>query len=993
MHGEHCTTGFTLRWRSRLILWSAAIVAAMLFAPAAFASSRENNQQFRGPFLLDDGITFFVVNPTGKAFSAEFRWRDRWREHQPRPFLIRAFDPDDRLVVRHEFEGERVPTRNVPWENVTLEIPGGLPGVYQIIAYGFAPAELDIALTPQLSFGVMGHPEWLASRAGQIQEAYFHVPPGLDRLHVRTRADVRNIVIEDEHGAALLNLRGTNASGSIAVTERAGRIWRIKVETTGEYRLNFDWAPVILCPDPATARAIAGGVTVLEDGVICFHRFQEKAWRLLEKYRQLPARAFDVPVPRLMDYADAWIREPQRNVLLLGAAGVFSTLPAVLYEQNLDPKSPWFGSINVWRDVTSERKPRPQNPHATYDRLDSIFRAEERVGGPVSVDRAGGGIHMGREVAQFAVLYTLDDPINPLYRHPALLNRIIIGALQDLMMIHKHELQMARPTSFSGGMRAFSLERQLETYSIIAPHLPDDVRELLTEGLRRFVDRSLIGVPGGTVNQWAAIPVGIYAYYMGSRDSYYRDWAMKHVQWMATGVHWGHGQKPAGYLTESDGPDSTYTGITTTLLAWLYHRTGDEQVLEIIRRAFYLFNHTIAPDPFNPGGIGVGATDFCHRTAGDWWSPQGKNGGLIAMADILPEAGLREGLFAFFPRIPRTPAERLQAERRLRGMLHQPYVPETFFDRNRHPSGGAGRASFSASSFLHLFHCYPKDPKPGALPMVEQDDFTRNFGNEFFAIRRPSYYALIYAGAPMGEWQRVRVPQDPGGLYPRNGGGLSMFWSPSLGASILGKNWSTYAAHTLVATSANGRVDWEDYWSVRNSFAPDSLGTGEMKLQVSGKLRDQPLRYERSYVFHDDRIDVALTIHAEESCRLVAFEESLPFRIDQRAIMHAALVGDDGVALTPQVGMRRQARAVMLHHPGVREVHVVVFEEPRDILPMRQEDSRDAAKTWGRISIKLPSTWERGASQTFRSAYVVCHRNQLQEVLQQAIAWFADNPK
>ncbi|HRP63280.1 MAG TPA: hypothetical protein PK400_08320, partial [Phycisphaerales bacterium] len=191
MHGEHCTTGFTLRWRSRLILWSAAIVAAMLFAPAAFASSRENNQQFRGPFLLDDGITFFVVNPTGKAFSAEFRWRDRWREHQPRPFLIRAFDPDDRLVVRHEFEGERVPTRNVPWENVTLEIPGGLPGVYQIIAYGFAPAELDIALTPQLSFGVMGHPEWLASRAGQIQEAYFHVPPMCARGRMYATSSLR----------------------------------------------------------------------------------------------------------------------------------------------------------------------------------------------------------------------------------------------------------------------------------------------------------------------------------------------------------------------------------------------------------------------------------------------------------------------------------------------------------------------------------------------------------------------------------------------------------------------------------------------------------------------------------------------------------------------------------------------------------------------------------------------------------------------------------
>ena len=234
--------------------------------------------------------------------------------------------------------------------------------------------------------------------------------------------------------------------------------------------------PIILCPDPDTARAIHASVDVLDDGTICFHKFQLRAHELLKQYRAMEPGAFDVRVPELGAHKGQWLQSPARSLLLLqGAYGVFSVLPAVLHEQNLQRDSPWFGTIRVWREAAGARSAgaRQGNPWTTYDRL-NLSRVVEHAG-------------------VLAAVYSVDEPFNPLHRDPALLNRIIIAELQQLMMIREHELPQSEFTEFDGGDRVFAFESILRLFPWVIGDCPPEVRETWTEGLRRYVDRQSIG--------------------------------------------------------------------------------------------------------------------------------------------------------------------------------------------------------------------------------------------------------------------------------------------------------------------------------------------------------------------------------------------------------------------------------------------------------------------------------------------------------------------
>jgi len=60
-----------------LHLWAVAVGWA---APTAF----------RGPFTLNDGIRFYVVNPGGGAFQAKVRYLGPQRKQFPQPCLVRV---------------------------------------------------------------------------------------------------------------------------------------------------------------------------------------------------------------------------------------------------------------------------------------------------------------------------------------------------------------------------------------------------------------------------------------------------------------------------------------------------------------------------------------------------------------------------------------------------------------------------------------------------------------------------------------------------------------------------------------------------------------------------------------------------------------------------------------------------------------------------------------------------------------------------------------
>ena len=99
------------------------------------------------------------------------------------------------------------------------------------------------------------------------------------------------------------------------------------MQATGEfYRLDFKGYPIILCPDPETARAIHASVDVMPDGTVCFHKHQVAAWKLLQQYKRRPASDFAVKVEPLATWPNVSRSRPQPVALrplrrALGAAG------------------------------------------------------------------------------------------------------------------------------------------------------------------------------------------------------------------------------------------------------------------------------------------------------------------------------------------------------------------------------------------------------------------------------------------------------------------------------------------------------------------------------------------------------------------------------------------------------------------------------------------------------------------------------------------------
>ncbi|MCI0365114.1 MAG: hypothetical protein L0219_14655, partial [Phycisphaerales bacterium] len=679
----------------------------------------------------------------------------------------------------------------------------------------------------------------------------------------------------------------------------------------------------------------------LDDGTICFHKFQRRAHEILKRYRAFDPAAFAVEGPNLNQYRNQWLAEPVRNQYLLGPYGVYSSLPATLREQNLDPTSPWFGSTYVWRGPDGQS--RRDHPWTWYNRL--------------------GLSHVAEHITVFGAVYAIDEPFNPLFKSAALRDRIIIGALQELMMLQEHEGPQAQITHYYGGERAFSFSRDTRVFPWVIGDCPADVREVWTAGLRRYVDRMSISQVAGVVNQWTPIIVGFQNFFEGSKDPTYSTLVQRHLRWLMTRNFWGMGRREAGYFDECEGPDASYNGITNHNLAWIYERTRDPALLEALRRCVDLFNHTVAPEPSasllaKPAWLG--SCSFNHRIPKDWTQTQ-SGSGLAMLFDDFPEAAPLAGRAWLAWPTPRHSGELAKARTDLANMLR--YLDMNAFSEANKPAAIAG----SSELLFSLWEHYARPFEAHDLPVVAEDRFTRNFGDEFFCVRRPNYYAFIYAGRTMSPWLNVRRPKDPHRQHPRNGGGLCMFWSPSFGSSILSKNWSAYAAHTIIAENAlgggggsgggSGGADWEDYWSIQSAFDQD-----RSEATIGGSLRDQPIGFERKYRFMEDHVECDLTLRATAGANFSAMWECFPYPLDKPQRMSVTLLDGRGRPVQDQ-----PATAVKFQ-TGADEVHLIVFSKPRrcQVGVDKSVDDLNEKHEYGRVLAELPATWQEGQSHTVR---------------------------
>lgn len=884
---------------------------------------------FDGPFCLNDGLTFYLVNPSTQSFTLTVKINQPWRKSRPTPTLLRVFDPQENLVLRHEWPGE--PTEKPEPEELRIPVPTAAPGIYQVVVNGgysvsWSRSTVELSTDPELEFGVFGHLQWLTGVGEQFADTYIYLPPGLRKLPITAADQLERLSIFDDTGLAMLELGKTRMSGEVELPASGEHIWRLQAAGPF-YRLDFKGYPIIVCPSDSAARAIHASVDVMPDGSLCFHKHQVAAWQLLQQYKQRPASDYAVTVEPLEKLEAALMKEPGRNTLLFGYYGVMANLPPVLATQNLDKASPWFGAIWTWRD--EEGKEKSGNPLADYD-------------------RAGLEAFAGLN-GTLAAMYWMKADFNPYYHNPKLLNRIAASALLDQMVMREGEFCNASNTGY-WGIQAFTLEHSHSAaFSLVFKEVPREAQRVWRAGQQRLTDRSLYGTVGGCTNQWTILLDGLWRYYQGTGDKAYEQAVMRNMHWLINCMF--QGQRPAGYMTEANGPDATYNGISGHTMSVIYHDSQDPLILESLRRCFDLFNHTIAPEP---DGKWLGSSGYCHRTPGDWVSPQ-YGAGIGPMSDNLPEAGLRypgHGTWAYYEPIT-DEAGRVKAEEDLRKILK--YAPENSFELEK---ANAGRARGAFDINFANWRIYENKYLPGKLPCTATEAFTRNFGDEFFCVKRPAYYAFLYGGVPYQEWQMNSRPKDYVEQYPHNDG-LCMFWSPEFGSSLLTKNWGASRANTLLVKVGKDAVLWPWYMDTKSSFDA-TAGTAEL----TGKIRETPLSYRRAYRFLDDGIECALTVTSADAFQAQSVWECLPYPLDDiKPGMQVRLLDAQGQV----VESGKAATAIRFSNPAGRG-HTITFAQPV-VVELGQDETEDhygGKRVYGRALVNMPAQWTAGQEYVLR---------------------------
>jgi hypothetical protein len=384
--------------------------------------------------------------------------------------------------------------------------------------------------------------------------------------------------------------------------------------------------------------------------------------------------------------------------------------------------------------------------------------------------------------------------------------------------------------------------------------------------------------------------------------------------------------------------------------------------------SFVLFNHTIAPEP---GGVWLGATNFNHRTSWDWHQRQW-TAGVGILADDSAEAAALLGRSLMPVRPPRNASELAAMQT---GMMHMlEYAPmDAWDDPNIGPCITEGPIIA-----MTIHEHYMGTPLTGQLPMKASNRFTRKFGSEFLAVRKPSYYAFVYSGKTYVDYRQASAPTSPDVQYPRNGGGLSMLWSPKFGSSILSDNWSAYATNGIIA--AKGGDSWfEDYWETTNSFQES-----QSRATINGKLTDGKMTFRRQLNFVEDRILCEIRLQPQGSVDYGRLWECFPYPLDKPDEIRVELYDADGKKIP---GNNKSASAIVFRTTA-NEVHIIAFADPRvcEIGTHSGTDAYNAPQETGRVLTRLPTDWNPSQVRTVKWAARVVNKNQITATIKQMVA-------
>ncbi|MFH1970080.1 MAG: hypothetical protein ABIJ53_07145 [Verrucomicrobiota bacterium] len=770
--------------------------------------------------------------------------------------IVRVFDPDEKLThwqyQEPALEGPLYNPRDtrvlrlpeIPVEgkaDVTTDATFGIAGkgIHQIrIGAPAGGSSATIVFSRPVEYGVMfqnsSHTAW----PGHPAKMYVYVPPKAEGLSVQGGP----LRILDENGREIFVETETYQKAGMRRVE----VRKTEVVWTFELGSNFDFRatgfPLILCSTKDAAKTIRASVEVLPDGTVVAHKFQR---RILDLMPGILAKTGDANglFEDLSKRKAEWLENPVRNSSLLGKYGGFSSMKFILNAQNVNPKSRWGGCMHGWEAL--ENAPAPKNHWDGYEQIPE----------------------WGGTANNLAFAASFRDPINPYYGKKELFYRAAAACLFDLLTLSESEVWRAQlDNTYPSGMNFPMAQKDLPPYYYTAGHMPKDVRDVWTEGVRRMVDRTIVDYLVSSMNQSAHYLVAYECYAQGSKDPLYEKLSRLFARRFIAAA------RAPGYFEEGNGICSSYIGMTHWHMARYWVMSRDPLMLEAVRRSYEFFNHTVAPEP---DGKVIGGFNFNHRVSMGFFYEQ-YSGAKTQMHTVLPEVAVWTRADEHSERY-----QREQAVRRINQDL------------------GKEMDEFTSTFGCAAVEAWGQPAKGGKFPAERSGSWIRDFSGELIAIRRPAYYTAIYVGRPTGGWyirgrEAFRAPikdEDAGAtvvsspVTPFLGGGMSLLWTPEFGNSIVAANWSPLTHHGIVAVDLAQKRWWEDYEAMRHQLDQDK-GT----LVVTGNIEQQGVDYVRTYDFLDDRVKIRLDLTPLKDVEFLKLCEVVPIAAGNRKNPAARIV-------------------------------------------------------------------------------------------------------
>jgi hypothetical protein len=839
--------------------------------------------------------------------------------------MVRVFDANENLIFRDFTTSQQFSEdQNLP-SQLVVNVPAcDANAVIQMVVTGgkTSPATFDLTTEPAMPFGIMSSIKVITPPQKPIEHGYIYVPAGAKQLSFEP-IDTDITVWDENDNVILKNQRAT------VPVNKTDVIWKIslKPQKFPNAKIFTDGFDVIVCPDIETAKAIGGSIEHLDDGTIVAHKFQVRLDRLLRKTFASSDNFTLYPIKSFEPLKDIFLSNPEKyQYLITDYRPVLPYLNLWFDRQILDNNSPFFGGIHAPASLDEILTP--------YQIASSKFRTtgkQTQTTLPPVTDQASHNLIASLSSAgvpdSLAFLYNLDPNINPYYHNINLLNRIIIAACRDLMLLEESELICGRnetdwPGTFAFAFRYKYCDAYGQVGQVVKKYYPEIHKEW-TNGINRFADHIALTPVFPPANQSAHIPYGLWRVYEGSKDQFYKELTLLTVQKFCQNL-----QRPAGYYVEGYGPCSSYAGITLDLFSMLYIDSQIPLLKDSIEKAYYLFNHTVAS---NADGLLIGATDFNHRIQAPWTVSQYRSGRTM-MAEYLPEAAAWQNY---------KNVDLLALKEKIQQKLKSIPYPVEYFANDK--NFNFETASGDCRRFFKYYSAATTSKE--TFPFQETNFYIRVIGEEFIAVKQPGYYALVYVGKPgMPSANKHISPMQKG---PRTGGGLSLVWFPNYKIFLAGQGWNSFCHHGIIAETENNDVCYADYYATEYK-----VNANKNELITKGKISNTPLRYTHQYFFDVNSIKIKTEVTSEGSfgCKSCYLQFPILLGTDSK---YTSLKSANGTSLMYVSEHTKKASYLIFKEP-VKTEFSKVFTEKFDNTKYKIQQ----------LKIYLPNKWEKSQSVT-----------------------------